>query len=82
EVVIKIAKSNANAATLLHKYQVLQELGESCGIPKALWLGCEGNFHIMVLKCFGPSLVDHFRECGQRFSLDTVTLLAAQLVSQ
>ncbi|KIM63530.1 hypothetical protein SCLCIDRAFT_46696, partial [Scleroderma citrinum Foug A] len=81
EVVIKIAKSNADTATLLCEYRVLQELGESCGIPKALWLGREGDFHIMVLKCLGPSLADRFRECGQRFSLDAVTLFAVQLLS-
>ena len=36
----------------------------------------------MVLERLGPSLADRFRECEQRFSLDTVTLLAVQLVSQ
>ena len=36
----------------------------------------------MVLKRLGPSFVDRVRECGQRFSLDAVTLFAVQLVSQ
>lgn len=81
EVVIKIAKSSEDSAALIHEYQVFQHLGSGCGIPKALWLGREGEHHVMVLECFGSSLGDCFQSCGQKFTLNTVTLIALQLVS-
>ena len=64
EVVIKITKSSADASALIQEYQILQDLHDSSGIPKALWLGCEGELHVMVLEHLGPSLADHFQECG------------------
>lgn len=82
EVVIKIARSSAEAIALKHKYWILQHLSGIHGIPKALWLGQESEYHVIVLKCLGPSLEDHFKACGQMFSLNTVMLIAVQLVSQ
>ena len=46
---LKIAKSSADASTLIHEYQILQDLCDSSGIPKALLLGHEGELHVMVL---------------------------------
>ncbi|KIM53029.1 hypothetical protein SCLCIDRAFT_36895, partial [Scleroderma citrinum Foug A] len=37
------------------------------GTPKALWLGQESKYHVMVLKHLGPSLEDCFKACGQKF---------------
>jgi len=81
EVVIKIAKSSRDAATLIKEHQILENLHDVRGIPKALWLGCKGELHVMVLECLGPSLAACFQACEQRFSLNTVTLIAMQLVS-
>jgi len=81
EVVIKIAKSSRDAAALIKEHQILENLHDIRGIPKALWLGREGELHVMVLERLGPSLAARFQACEQRFSLNTVTLIAMQLVS-
>ena len=81
EVVIKIAKSSRDANALACEYQILQDLHNCSRIPKALWLGWEGKLDVLVLERLGPSLADRFRECGQKFSFNTVILIAAQLVS-
>ena len=37
--------------------------------------------HILILDLLGPSLEDLFHSCGGRFSVQTVAMLADQMVS-
>ena len=61
EVVIKIAKRRGDAAALIKEHQILENLYDIHGIPKALWLGRKGELHVMVLECLGPSLAARFQ---------------------
>lgn len=81
EVVIKIAKRRGDATALIKEHQILENLHDIHGIPKALWLGCKSKLHVIVLEHLGPSLAAHFQACEQRFSPNTVMLIATQLVS-
>ncbi|KAI0244976.1 kinase-like domain-containing protein, partial [Lactifluus subvellereus] len=55
-------------------------LSDCVGIPRALWLGRENELHVMVLEHLGPSLEECRHACGGKLSLNTVTLIARQLV--
>lgn len=83
EVVIKSALGYAGAVALKREYHILNELSKlrrRAAIPKALWMGCEDNLHVMVLEQLGPSLEECLHACGGRFSLNVVSHIANQLV--
>ncbi|XP_055556405.1 casein kinase I-like isoform X3 [Falco cherrug] len=49
-------------------------------VPTIKWCGAEGDYNVMVMEPFGPSLEDLFSFCSRKFSLETVLLLADQMV--
>ncbi|XP_037254584.1 discs overgrown protein kinase-like isoform X2 [Falco biarmicus] len=53
--------------------------GDVC-VPTIKWCGAEGDYNVMVMEPFGPSLEDLFRFCSRKFSLETVLLLTDQMV--
>ncbi|XP_056194361.1 casein kinase I-like isoform X1 [Falco biarmicus] len=50
------------------------------GVPTIKWCGAGGDYDVMVTEPFGPSLEDLFSFCSRKFSLETVLLLADQMV--
>ena len=44
------------------------------------WYGVEGDYNVMVVDLLGKSLEDLFNDCGRRFNLKTVLILADQLI--
>jgi len=52
------------------------------GIPAMRWYGVEGNYNVLIMDLLGPSLEDLFNYCGRSFSLQTVCMLALELLSR
>jgi serine/threonine protein kinase len=50
------------------------------GVPNVRWYGVEGDYNVMVVDLLGKSLEDLFNDCGRRFNLKTVLILADQLI--
>lgn len=86
EVAIKTEPLDSKHPQLLYESKiftrVLCRTGPVPGIPNVLWCGQEGRFTVMVMDLLGPSLEDLFRQCGRKFSLKTVLMIADQLISR
>jgi hypothetical protein len=80
DVVVKLELLNARHHFLEHEYHVYQKLSGVTGIPRVHWFDTESGFDAMVLDYLGPSLEDHFAHCRFKFTVQTVLLLADQLV--
>ncbi|KAH9015682.1 CK1/CK1/CK1-D protein kinase [Lactarius hengduanensis] len=81
-VVIKLEPLNARQHFLEHEYQVYQKLSGGIGIPRTRWFGTEGGFDILALDRLGQSLEDLFVSCYVKFTVQTVLLLADQLIER
>ena len=55
-------------------------LAGGVGVPFVRWFDMECDDNAMVIDLLCPSLEDLFNFCNQKFSLETVLLLADQLV--
>ncbi|KAH9007799.1 casein kinase 1, epsilon [Lactarius hengduanensis] len=82
DVVIKLEPLNARQHFLEHEYQVYQKLSGGIGIPRARWFGTEGGFDVLALDRLGQSLEDLFVSCYFKFTVQTVLLLADQLIER
>lgn len=54
------------------------EVGD--GFPRVHFLGKEGNYNVMAFDLLGLSLDKLLKICNGKFSLQTVLLLARQMV--
>lgn len=50
------------------------------GIPKVYWSGSEGEYNALVMDLLGPSLEELRVFCGNKFSIQTILMIAVQLV--
>jgi len=55
-------------------------LEEQDGFPKLILQGSEEDYNFMAMDLLGPSLEDLFYNSGKQFSLQTVLMLADQMV--
>ena len=51
-------------------------------MPKVHYCGVEGNFNVLVMDQLGISLEEAFNNCGRKFTLKTVLLLADQMIQR
>lgn len=80
-VAVKIEPAAGGFQSLLHEGKVYRKLENSRGIPTVHWYGLHGlDFTAMVMDLMGPTLYSRWAECGERFSLKTVLMLADQMV--
>jgi hypothetical protein len=81
-VVVKLEPVKEGHCTLEHEFHVYKRLGGGIGVPCVHWFGTEGGFNAMVIDRLGPSLEDLFVRCRFQFTVQTVLLLARQLVRE
>jgi serine/threonine protein kinase len=82
DVAIKVEPMNARHPQLLYEAKLYKVMQGGVGVPNVRWYGEAGNCNVMVLDLLGPSLEDLFSDCGRRFTLKTVLMLADQLLSR
>ena len=66
--------------TITQYFYFLLTRSPSVGVPSVRWYGVEGDYSVMVIDLLGKSLEDMFNECGRRFNLKTVLMLADQML--
>ena len=49
-------------------------------IPKIRCFTIQNNYNILIMELLGPNLNDLFEYCNKRFSLETVLMLAIQMI--
>lgn len=81
DVVLKLEPMHNKHCVLEHEFHVYEKLGQGISIPHVRWFGTEAGFNVMAMDCLGLSLEDIFLRCHFQFSVETVLLLACQLVS-
>lgn len=50
------------------------------GIPSIKYYGTEEDYNVLVMDLLGRSLQDLFEDCGGRFNLKTVLIVADQML--
>jgi casein kinase 1/casein kinase I family protein HRR25 len=80
EVAIKLEDLSSKHLQLVRETKIYKTLQGIVGIPAVKWDGVEGGYNAMVLDLLGKSLEDLLNDCGRKFSLKTVLMLADQLL--
>lgn len=80
EVAIKLESVKSKHPQLLRETKIYRSLHGVVGVPGVRWYGVEGDYNVMVIDLLGKSLEDLFNDCGRRFNLKTVLMLADQLL--
>jgi len=81
-VAIKLEPINSRNPKLQYEAKVYRTLSGGAGIPNVLWYGVEGQYNAMVLDLVGTSLEDLFTAGGRQFSLQSVLMLADQMINR
>lgn len=80
DVAVKLENINSEGPRLKHEWNIYRALGNLEGIPQLLWFSCEHQYFAMVTDLLGPSLSALHQACGGKFSLETVLMIADQMV--
>jgi len=81
--VVPLPKSFLEKETDLDKEtQILQTLVQEPGFPKVIDHLIEANNEILVMSLLGDNLAHLHRQCGSKFSLKTILLLALQILKR
>ena len=82
EVAIKLETVRAEHPQLFYESKFYMALQGGIGIPKLHWLGCQGNYNILIIELLGHSLEDYFNYCKRHFTLLTTLMLVDQMLSR
>ncbi|XP_066397997.1 casein kinase 1-like protein 9 isoform X3 [Miscanthus floridulus] len=81
EVAVKLENVKTKHPQLHYESKLYMLLQGGTGIPHLKWYHVEGEYNVMVIDLFGPSLEDLFNYCSRKFSLKTLLMLADQMRS-
>lgn len=79
-VAVKLERVDAEHPQLTYEARIYTQLANERGIPQLHYVGREGNYNVLVLERLGSNLETLFNQCGRRFSLNTVLLLADKML--
>lgn len=81
---MKLRRSSDKEAekSLQHEVNICKTLEMGSGMPRILWHGLDGDYHVLVMQALGPSLQDVLQYCGGVLSLKTVLLIGEQLLAR
>lgn len=74
--------ANEQTSALYTESEVLSQLQGGGGIPKLYAYGKQEGFEYMVTELLGSNLLDLFRDCKRKFSLETVAAVATQVLER
>lgn len=81
-VAMKLEPHKTRHPQLMFEAKLMKWLGGVPGFPLLRWAGIEGEYNVMVMDLLGPSLEDLFNMCGRKFSVNTVLMLADQMLKR
>eukprot|EP00928_Gymnodinium_smaydae_P063976 TRINITY_DN47425_c0_g1_i1.p1 TRINITY_DN47425_c0_g1~~TRINITY_DN47425_c0_g1_i1.p1 ORF type:complete len:324 (+),score=35.01 TRINITY_DN47425_c0_g1_i1:51-1022(+) len=81
DVAVKLEAVKSTHLRLFNEVKICKLLEGAPGVPTVHWYGIDGEYFVAVFDLLGPSLQDLFRYCGCKFSLNTVLLLADQMIT-
>ncbi|OXA38523.1 Casein kinase I isoform alpha [Folsomia candida] len=81
-VAVKLERRSSRYPQLLREHQLYEALEGADGLPRIRWFGRAREYNVLVMDLLGPSLEDLFNICGRQFSLQTILLLADQMLER
>jgi serine/threonine protein kinase len=81
EVAIKLESFKVMPPTLDSESIVYQVLSGCTGIPKWHEYGMKGKYNFMVIELLGPSLRNVFKSCDKQFGMNTICVIAEQMIT-
>ena len=82
QVAVKLESVYQRPPQLFNEKRIYTILSGGCGVPSVKWFGKEGDYNVLVIDLLGKSLEELFNECGRKFSLKTVLMIADQLITR
>lgn len=82
KVAVKFEPVNSTHSHLNREKKIYHVMEGAVGFPRILYVGKEGNYNTMVMDLLGPSLEEHFAKNNRKFSLQTILLLAVQMINR
>ena len=80
--VLKLENQKTKHPQLKNEKNVLDLVGDCEGFPRAFDYGTYNEYNFMAIELLGPSLLDMYEFCNFNFSLQTVCLIAIQLITR
>jgi serine/threonine protein kinase len=81
-IAVKLEQTNANPPQLSNEFRAYRVLAGGTGIPSIRWYGVEGDYNVLVMELLGKSLGQLCEECGGKFGLKTVLMIADQMLAR
>lgn len=80
-LIAKLEPSNTWYPHVFYEARIYESLKDLRGIPTMIKSGPEGDFNYIIMERLGTNLNCLLQECGGRFQLQNVILLAGQMLN-
>ena len=81
-VALKVEREDLKQSQVYNEARVYQYLKDTPGFAVQHAFLAQQNQRILVLELLGANLLELFKECGHKFSLKTVTMIALQMIDR